>query len=214
VSVVTRRDLSRAETHRLVVSAARALFFERGFEATSTREIAERAGVAVGTVFKHFPDKDALLAGVLLVELDAILADAWVSLPGGPLLDRLMHFVRALYGFYARNPDLSRALVRATTLSSGQASTEASAQIFSFLGGVAGLVNEAQAAGELRSDLDPMAVTRVFFGTYLLVLYEHLGQPAFDADAAAHTLHTALQHAVVGWSASCTSGSSAGASAG
>lgn len=199
MSIVTRRDTARAETRRLVIDAARALFEERGFEDTATREIAERAGVATGTVFKHFPDKDALLAGVLLVELDGVLERARATLPPGTLHDRLMHFARALYSFYARNPALSRALVRATTLSDGQAGAEAGAQILTFLDGVARLVVEAQATGELRADLDGMAVTRTFFGTYLLVLFEHLSRPSFDPEAAAATLSSALQAAATGW---------------
>ncbi|PKM40716.1 MAG: hypothetical protein CVV04_05875 [Firmicutes bacterium HGW-Firmicutes-9] len=44
-----------------IINAAINIFSEKGFEATRTREIAERAGIAEGTIFRYFPSKDAIL---------------------------------------------------------------------------------------------------------------------------------------------------------
>ena len=44
-----------------IINAAINIFSEKGFESTRTREIAERAGVAEGTIFRYFPTKDAIL---------------------------------------------------------------------------------------------------------------------------------------------------------
>src|SRR5438105_5886550 len=53
-----------ARANRLrVIEAARAVFRERGLEA-EMREIAERAGVGFGTVYRNFPTKDELVAAV------------------------------------------------------------------------------------------------------------------------------------------------------
>ncbi|MER6831741.1 TetR/AcrR family transcriptional regulator [Streptosporangium sp. NPDC000563] len=63
-----------------ILAAAEAVFAEKGVSA-STEEVAARAGVAIGTVFKHFPTKQALLQAImkgLLGRLDgemAVLAD-------------------------------------------------------------------------------------------------------------------------------------------
>lgn len=48
-----------------IVHAARGLFAEQGIARTSTKEVAERAGVARGLVYYYFPDKDALVDAVL-----------------------------------------------------------------------------------------------------------------------------------------------------
>lgn len=69
------------ESRRRILDAAQALFAERGFDATATKTIAERAGVPNGLVFYHFPTKDLLLATLarergILPELRAALA-AW-----------------------------------------------------------------------------------------------------------------------------------------
>lgn len=57
----TRRTVKRAERHDRVYEAAIALFVERGFEATSMDEIADRSGLSRSTVFTHFPRKTLFL---------------------------------------------------------------------------------------------------------------------------------------------------------
>ncbi|MEV0133300.1 TetR family transcriptional regulator [Dactylosporangium sp. NPDC050688] len=56
-----RRERKKAATRALILQAAQELFLERGFDAVSVREIADRADVSPTTVFAHFPQKEALL---------------------------------------------------------------------------------------------------------------------------------------------------------
>lgn len=53
------------EAHKKVIDAAVALFSERGIEATSMDSIAEASGVSKATIYKHWPDKDALCLEVI-----------------------------------------------------------------------------------------------------------------------------------------------------
>lgn len=50
------------------------LFAEKGFEKTRASEIAEKAGVAVGTIYLHFGDKEGLLRAILVNIVDVIYA--------------------------------------------------------------------------------------------------------------------------------------------
>lgn len=52
-------------TRRRVLDAAEQLFAKRGYEPTSMAEVAERAGIGVGTLYHHFPDKRALLLALI-----------------------------------------------------------------------------------------------------------------------------------------------------
>jgi AcrR family transcriptional regulator len=61
-----------AERNRsLVLDAARAVFAERGVDA-GVAEVAERAGVGVGTIFRRFPHKDDLLAAIVEVRVHEV----------------------------------------------------------------------------------------------------------------------------------------------
>lgn len=52
-------------TRRRVLAAAESLFARRGYEATGMADVAERAGIGVGTLYHHFPDKRALLLALI-----------------------------------------------------------------------------------------------------------------------------------------------------
>ncbi|MCB1287260.1 MAG: TetR/AcrR family transcriptional regulator [Mycobacterium sp.] len=54
-----------AQTRAAVARAALELFLERGYRATRIDDVAQRAGVAKGTVYLHFADKQALFTGVI-----------------------------------------------------------------------------------------------------------------------------------------------------
>lgn len=55
-----RRERKKRQTATLIATAARRLFFERGFEATTVAQVAREADVAEQTVFNHFPTKEDL----------------------------------------------------------------------------------------------------------------------------------------------------------
>src|SRR5271156_2649476 len=55
------RELKRQKTRKAISDLATQLFLERGFDAVTTAEIAERAQVSVPTLFKYFPIKESLV---------------------------------------------------------------------------------------------------------------------------------------------------------
>lgn len=58
---IGRRERKKAATRKAISDAATAMFLERGFDAVSIREIADRADVSPTTVLAHFPQKEALV---------------------------------------------------------------------------------------------------------------------------------------------------------
>jgi len=86
-----RTEARRAETRRRIVTAARELIAEGGYVAAQIAVVAERAGVAVGTVYRHFPSKSDLFAEVFREasqhEVDA-MREA-VEATSGPAADRI-----------------------------------------------------------------------------------------------------------------------------
>jgi AcrR family transcriptional regulator len=56
--------MSGKERHEAIITAARRIFIEKGFHRTTTRELADAAGVSEALVFKHFPSKEALYSAI------------------------------------------------------------------------------------------------------------------------------------------------------
>ena len=76
VTPIGRRDRKKSRTRQELVDAATKLFATRGFDETTTEDIAEAANVSQRTFFRHFPSKEAALYGdmdELLVRFRAIL---------------------------------------------------------------------------------------------------------------------------------------------
>ena len=72
MAVKSLRVRQAEATRQLLVSVARQLFAEQGYSATSVEDIIQRAGVARGALYHHFPGKDALFRAVY----EAVQADA------------------------------------------------------------------------------------------------------------------------------------------
>ena len=148
----------RADARRnlaLVVEMARDVFASAGVKAPM-REIAEKAGVGVGTIYRHFPQRADLIAAVFRHEVDAC-ADAAKRLAGehepGEALDR---WIQRYVGFIVAKRGLSAALY-----SGGGAFKGLPAYFDKRLEpALQGLLDAAVASGEMRGDVKPHDLLR------------------------------------------------------
>jgi AcrR family transcriptional regulator len=100
---MTRRAAANAATRKRIVDAAIALHGEKGVLGTSWPDIARRADVALGTVYRHFPSLDHLVPA-------CTSENALRTRPPGPGIlagltrpqERISQFVQELFAFYSR----------------------------------------------------------------------------------------------------------------
>ncbi|WP_193789644.1 TetR family transcriptional regulator [Nocardiopsis halophila] len=107
------RSRSQNQRRRRIVQTAAALALRGGVEAMQMRTVAERAGVALGTLYRYFPSKMDLVVAVVTEELDLLESSIERRPPGAPTaagraVDVLMRATRGLM----REPELADALVR------------------------------------------------------------------------------------------------------
>jgi AcrR family transcriptional regulator len=91
-----RRQRKKRRTREAIITAALTLFAQRGFEAVTVAEIAERADVARATLFSYFPTKESIVLGLVGDDDPAAIVAARAS--GTTPLDAL----RAHYLAFAR----------------------------------------------------------------------------------------------------------------
>src|SRR6056297_1375519 len=70
---VTKIQPRALQTRARLLDAAQEIIAEVGYEGLRTQEVVKRAGVAKGTLFAHFPDKDALMEILIGAKMDAYL---------------------------------------------------------------------------------------------------------------------------------------------
>ena len=143
----------RADTRRnldILLKASLEVFATSGVDAP-VREIAARAGVGVGTLYRHFPQRSDLVAAVFRNEVDAC-ADAALTLAAGygPAEALALWMQR-----YAAVIATKRGL--AAALHSGDPAFDALPDYFQrrLLPALRGLLEAGAAAGEVRADIEP-----------------------------------------------------------
>ena len=109
---MSKRAAAVAQTKRRIVDATRELHTERGIAATSWDDIAARAGVGVGTVYRHFPTLDELVPACAAISMQVVALpdpdDAPALFDGaGTPAQRIERLVREAFAIYERGaPEL------------------------------------------------------------------------------------------------------------
>ena len=137
--------IARVEKRDRIIAAAISVFAEKGFHAARISDIADKAGVADGTIYLYFRHKEDILLVIFEEKMDELLADLAVALRGltdPPARIRAFarHHVEQLLREY--RPE----------------------KLWAYLDVFGKLVEEGQASGVFRADLDPFVVKWAFFG--------------------------------------------------
>jgi AcrR family transcriptional regulator len=150
-----RRD---AELNRQrILRAAAEIFTEQGLEATLD-DVARQAGVGVGTVYRRFPDKEALADALFTDRLDALVALAEDALADPDEWGSLVSFLEQAGALLAADRGLRQLFMFATYGYDRVGQARARMQPL-----VSTLVSRAQAAGAVRADLCPTDVPLIEF---------------------------------------------------
>ena len=107
-----RPRLAASARRAQLVEVGRKVFAERGYEATSVEEIAERAGISKPIVYEHFGGKEGLYAVVVDREVEHIVARIVDAITAGSARERLERAVLAFLTYVQERPGGFAVLVR------------------------------------------------------------------------------------------------------
>ncbi len=171
-AIVRKPRVDAVRNRERVLEAAKAVFSAGGPDA-SLEAVARRAGVGIGTLYRHFPTREALFEAVYRREAEQ-LGDLAEQLKDEPKpVDALRHWLRSNVEFVATKKGMSAALALAA-----QASPELRSYTFGRLTKAAGvLLDRAVAAGEIRTDVSPEDLLRALIG----MCYMH-DQPGWQSN--------------------------------
>jgi AcrR family transcriptional regulator len=148
-----------ARNRQLLIDAAKAGFSSVGLD-VSLEEIARRAGVGIGTLYRHFPTREAVVEAVYRREVEQLseaVPQLLQSSPAGEALHKWMHlFVDYIATKRIIAPSLAAAAARTPALH------KTSLELIT--GAISTLVKRAIASGDVRKDIDPSDLLRAMVG--------------------------------------------------
>lgn len=170
-------EATRADARRnrdLLLAAAREAFAESGTEA-SLRDVARRAGVGIGTLYRHFPSREAMLEALTGEDFDRLAARGRELAAQGEPYGALLTWLRELGSVQRSMKGLPESVLAATRDHSSQ--LHVSCEGMQKAG--AALLARAQAAGAVRADLSALELLALMAGVAWASGYGH-GDELFE----------------------------------
>ncbi|MER5409165.1 TetR/AcrR family transcriptional regulator [Streptomyces sp. NPDC002769] len=152
---------ARRNRDRLLAAARDA--FAATSEAVPLDAIARAAGVGIGTLYRHFPTREALVEAVYAAELDEVVSSATVLLGEFEPAVALRAWMTRYAAFFKIKRGMSDTL--RAGWASGSIATPATRERITAV--IAMMLRSGAEAGSLRSDVDPEDVTMMLLGVFL-----------------------------------------------
>ncbi|KAA6217197.1 TetR/AcrR family transcriptional regulator [Streptomyces filamentosus] len=186
----TRRRATRAKLYEAAVT----LIAEQGFSATTVDEIAERAGVAKGTVYYNFKSKTELFEellrhGVSLLTASLRTAAEETAARGGSRVAALDGMIRAGLVFIDRYPAFTQLYVAELWRTNRAWNSTLLVVRQEAVAVVEGVLREGVEAGELSEEIDVQLTAAALVG---MVLVAALDWKAFQSERSLDDVHAAL----------------------
>ncbi|MFH8347071.1 TetR/AcrR family transcriptional regulator [Streptomyces sp. NPDC018045] len=191
----------RGATRRKLFDAAVTLIAEQGFSATTVDEIAERAGVAKGTVYYNFASKNVLYEELLRDGVDLLAAslqdaaDRAVRAGGGTRVDALDAMIRAGLDFIAGSPSLTQLYVAELWRTNRVWQPTLESVRGRAIAVVESVLRDAIAVGELSEELDVPLTASALLGMVLVAALDWL---SFQPHRSVEDVHASLSRLLQG----------------
>jgi AcrR family transcriptional regulator len=208
-----KRERGKRERARRIREATKAVFQEKGYSDATMREIATRASVGTGTLFRYAPDKRGLLIAVINDELEPLTNEAFERLDReASFLDQIAMVFRERYRYWGRNPELSLRVLQEVLLQ-GAGDTDPASPIgryhqrrASLIERISALVAEHQRRGTIAADENGTEIAELCMALYLAEVRMWLRNGGCDLEAGIARLRRLLRLALLGVTPSCESG--------
>lgn len=163
--VVSARRMSREDKRKRIIDAAVDVFAEKGFFGARVSEIAERAGVADGTIYLYFKSKDEILISLFEEKMAEILARFHAMLAEvQDTEEKMRRYIIEHLTLVSEQPRLMQVLTVELRQSARFMKDYAPHAFAKYLALVGSILEEGQKKGVFRKNLEPSVFRRALFG--------------------------------------------------
>ena len=172
---------AQRERRKRILDATLTLASKGGYDAVQMRTVAERADVALGTLYRYFPSKIHLLVGALTQEFEQLQEKLdRKPIPGETPADRMVYVLSRVTGNMQRDPMLTEAMTRAFMFADPSAATEVNTVARQMVR----MFTKAMHDGEPSAD--DIAIARVIGDVWLSNLVAWVTRRASADDVSGH----------------------------
>lgn len=185
----SRPSVPQTDLSSRILAAAQRLFARQGFEKTTTRQLAEAAGIAEGTLFRHFENKKAILVAVVTQGWSELLTDLLTQLSEMGSYRAVAQLMRDRMLTLHKQSDLMRVCFMEAQFHPDLRDRIQSEIINKMTSVVEAFIQTGIERGTYR-DLNPKVVARVFLGMFMIAgfsqdtLMDEQPSPAFQKEMA------------------------------
>jgi len=166
---------SETSTRDQIVTATRKLIEDRGIAHITSKQIAQAAGCAEGTIFRHFARKEDLLLAAVLANFPS-LREALMSISGGTPRERLKRLALNVIRFFEQITPAAVAVLSDAELTRRHRETmrEHNGGPQRLYRAVSRFIESEQARGALRADLSPAHISSALLGPCFFRVFTRL----------------------------------------
>jgi AcrR family transcriptional regulator len=159
----------KVEKRACILKAAGQVFARKGYETTVLEEVAREAGLAKGTLYLYFKDKEALYLQTVLHALESLERYVMEQVAGQPLaVEKLRVFACSLLDFFVRNQETLRLFAALFTPGVADLHRKLIRPLLEkrtrLVMNVSALVDEGKRLGAIRRDLESQRIALSFLG--------------------------------------------------
>jgi TetR/AcrR family fatty acid metabolism transcriptional regulator len=155
----------KPEKYRKILNAAVRVFAKKGFYHARVSEIAREAGVADGTIYLYFQNKDDILISLFEEGMNRVIQDvrSQIDEVDDPL-EKIRRFARAHLALIESNKEMAEIIQVELRQSTKFMKEYHNERFYEYLGLISQIVKDGQQRGVIRSDVSPGIVKRALFG--------------------------------------------------
>ena len=187
-------DRKNSEKYKRILAAAKAVFAQNGFYHSRISDVAKRAGVADGTIYLYFENKDDILISLFEDEIDAFIARLRSELATRSTVeDKLYCLIHFQLSLLETDRDLAEVLLVELRQSNKFLKSSAIEHVNEYLKLFAAVLVEGKKAGVFREETDAALLPQAVFGAVEMIsLSRLLGYRRHEVSDAARMLTDTL----------------------
>jgi TetR/AcrR family transcriptional regulator, fatty acid metabolism regulator protein len=156
--------VDKRDKRERILAAAERIFARHGFFAAKVSDVAKEAGVADGTIYLYFKNKDDLLISLFERRMQQLNGGLKAAIAGKPPREALRAFVRTYMQILQAEPTATEVLTIELRSSTKFMKEYDNPEFVDFLRTLGGIISSAQDAGELDTSIPPHIAARMIFG--------------------------------------------------